>query len=481
MQSSQSERSSPAEVHPVDEVLPAPRLAILGLQHVFIMYAGAVAVPFIVGSALKLDMRTIALLVNADLLVAGIATIIQAVGISKIFGVRLPVVAGATFTVVSPMITIAAKHGLPTVYGAMLCSGVFGLLIAKPFSKMIKFFPPLVAGTVIAVIGLSLIGPGAGMIAGHNTGAADYGQVSHIALGFGVIALIVVFSKVLRGFLGQIAPLLALVVGTLVSIPMHLLHLDGVKSADWIGIASPFHFGAPRFDAAAIISMCIVMLVTYTESTADMLAVAEMTGKELTDGDIARGLATDGLSAVLGGTMNSFPDTAYAENVGLVQMTGVRSRWVVAVAGCFLLVMGLVPKVGAFVAAVPEPVVGGAALVMFAMVTAVGIQTLKKVDFTGNHNFLVVAVSLGVGMLPAVATDQFGNEVFFKNFPDWTQIIFGSPITLTVILAFGLNLVFNHLTAPRSRTALPHQATSTVGPDPVGPDPDDSQPSTASL
>ncbi|MGW2372636.1 nucleobase:cation symporter-2 family protein [Kitasatospora sp. NPDC001683] len=447
-------------VHPVDQVLPAPRLAILGLQHVVVMYAGAVAVPFIVGSALKLDLHTIALLVNADLLVAGIATIIQAVGVSRVLGVRLPVVAGATFTVVSPMITIAAGHGLPTVYGAMLVSGVFGLLIAKPFAKMIKFFPPLVAGTVIVIIGLSLIGPGAGMIAGHDTSAADYGKLSHLALGFGVIALIVLFSRLLRGFLGQLAPLLALALGTLASIPLHLFDLSGVRSAGWFGIASPFHFGAPRFDAAAIASMCIVLLVTYTESTADMLAVAEMTGKELTDADIARGLATDGLSAVLGGCMNSFPDTAYAENVGLVQMTGVRSRWVVAVAGCFLLVMGLVPKVGALIAAVPEPVVGGAALVMFAMVTAVGVQTLRKVEFNGNHNLLIVAVSLGVGLLPAVATDPYGNEVFFRHCPAWAQTVFGSPITLTVILAFTLNLLFNHLKLP----ALGSAATSATPP-----------------
>ncbi|MFI9319287.1 nucleobase:cation symporter-2 family protein [Kitasatospora aureofaciens] len=439
---------SPARAHPVDEVPPVPRLAILGLQHVVIMYAGAVAVPFIVGSALKLGLDTIALLVNADLLVAGIATIIQAVGVSRVLGVRLPVVAGATFTVVGPMITIAAGHGLPTVYGAMLVSGVFGLLIAKPFAKMIKFFPPLVAGTVIVIIGLSLIGPGAGMIAGHDTSADGYGKLSHIGLGLGVIALIVLFSRLLHGFLGQLAPLLALVSGALASIPLHLFDLSGVRSAGWFGIASPFHFGAPRFDAAAIASMCIVMLVTYAESTADMLAVAEMTGKELTDADIARGLATDGLSAVLGGCMNSFPDTAYAENVGLVQMTGVRSRWVVAVAGCFLLVMGLVPKVGALVAAVPEPVVGGAAVVMFAMVSAVGVQTLRKVEFNGNHNLLIVAVSLGVGLLPAVATDPHGNEVFFKNFPAWAQTVLGSPITLTAILAFTLNLLFNHLRLP---------------------------------
>jgi NCS2 family nucleobase:cation symporter-2 len=355
------------------------------------------------------------------------------------------VVAGATVTVVTPMITIAAKYGLPAVYGAMLASGVFGLAIARPFARVIKYFPPLVSGSVIAIIGLSLIGPGAAMIAGHDTEAASYGGLSHIGLAFLVILLVIVFTRVFRGFLGQIATLVALIIGAIVSIPMGLFHFDGVRQAAWLGLAQPFHFGPPTFHAAAIASMCIVMLVTYTESTADMLAVAEMTGKELTRHDIARGLATDGLSGVLGGLMNSFPDTAYAENVGLVQMTGVRSRWVVAVTGTVLAIMGLVPKVGAFVAAIPEPVIGGTAVIMFAMVTAVGIQTLQKVRYTGNHNLFIVAVSLGVGMLPAVSTDRFGNTIFFKNFPDWLQTVCGSPITITVILAFTLNLLFNHV------------------------------------
>ena len=443
---------------PVDEVLPPARLTMLGLQHLFIMYAGAIAVPFVVGGALKLSPATVGLLVNADLLVAGIATLIQAVGVGKLFGVRLPVVAGATFTIIPPMITIAAKFGgekgLPYVYGAMLCSGVFGLAIAKPFARLIRFFPPLVAGIVIVVIGLSLIGPASGMIAGHDTEDPHYGQISHVLVALAVVGLLVLFSRTLRGFLGQLAPLLAIAAGCGLALFTHSWHgktngaswdLSGVKGADWFGLAAPFHFGAPKFDAAAVISLCIVMLVTYTESTADMIAVAEMTGKKLTDADISRGLAADGLSALLGGSMNSFPDTLFAENVGLVQMTGVRSRWVTAVTGGLLVVMGLVPKIGSFVAAVPEFVVGGAALVMFATVTAVGIQTLKKVEFHGNHNLLIVAASLGLALLPAYAMDRFGNSVFFEKFPDWSQIVFGSPITIAVLAAFTLNLVFNHL------------------------------------
>ena len=433
-------------VHPVDEVLPAPRLFVLGLQHLFIMYAGAVAVPLIVGGALKLPISTIGLLVNADLFVSGIATIIQSVGIGKIFGVRLPVVAGATFTVLSPMIIIAQQYGLAAVYGAMLCSGVFGLLIAKPFSMLIRFFPPLVAGTVICVIGLSLIGADVSLIAGDDPAAKDYGQVSHIALAGLVMLLIVVITRCFRGFISQIAVLLSIAIGTLVAWPMGLLDFSSTHSAAWVGFSGFFRFGHPKFEAAAIISMCIVMLVTYTESTADMLAVSEMVDKKLTQNDLARGLATDALSAVLAGFLNSFPDTAFAENVGLVGLTRVRSRWVVTTCGTMLLLLGLLPKIGQVVASVPGPVIGGAATVMFAMVTAVGIQTLHKVNFDGNNNLLIVAVSLAAGLLPAVAPS------FYEHFPSNFQVIFGSSITSTVIVVFTLNIVFNHWSWRRQGT-----------------------------
>src|SRR6266566_3362774 len=381
-------------VHPVDEVLPAPRLFVLGLQHLFIMYAGAVAVPLIVGGALKLPISTIGLLVNADLFVSGIATIIQSVGIGKIFGVRLP----------------------------------------------------LVAGTVICVIGLSLIGADVSLIAGDNPAAKDYGQVSHIALAGLVMLLIVVITRCFRGFVSQIAVLLSIAIGTLVAWPMGLLDFSSTHSAAWVGFSGFFRFGHPKFEAAAIISMCIVMLVTYTESTADMLAVAEMVDKRLSPSDLARGLATDGLSAVLAGFLNSFPDTAFAENVGLVGLTRVRSRWVVTACGIMLLLLGLLPKIGQVVASVPGPVIGGAATVMFAMVTAVGIQTLHKVNFQGNNNLLIVAVSLAAGLLPAVA------PTFYEHFPSNFQVIFGSSITSTVIVVFTLNIVFNHWSWRRQGT-----------------------------
>jgi NCS2 family nucleobase:cation symporter-2 len=430
------------DIHPVDRVPPAHKLFIFGLQHLCIMYAGAVAVPLIVGPAIGLSATQIATLVSADLLVSGIATMIQSAGISKLFGVRLPVVAGATFTVLNPMIIIATQyggvHGLPYVYGAMMVSGVLGLILAKPFSMIVRFFPPLVAGTVICIIGLSLGGADISLIAPKVVAGANVADVSNVVIAGVVILSIIVISRVFRGFVSQIAVLLSIVIGTIVAAIMGHAHFGNLGGSGWFGAPHIFRFGDPKYAAAPIITMCIVMLVTFTESTADMLAVGEMVDRDLTPNDLARGLATDALSAFIASFTNSFPDTAFAENVGLVGLTGIRSRWVVTTCGSLLVVLGLIPKVGQIIADLPGPVIGGAATIMFSMVTAVGIQTLHKADFRDNNNLLIVAISLAVGLLPAFD----GN--FYDAFPKDFQVIFGSSITATVIFAFVLNIVFNH-------------------------------------
>jgi uric acid transporter len=431
----------PTGPHPVDAVPPLHKLLVFGLQHLCIMYAGAVAVPLIVGPAIGLKSAQIAALVSADLLVSGIATIIQSAGVKNILGVRLPVVAGATFTVLNPMIIIANEYGgvkgLPYVYGAMLISGALGMLLAKPFSMIIRFFPPLVAGTVICIIGLSLGGADISLIAPTVVNGANVAQVSHVVLAGIVILSIILISRLFRGFVSQIAVLLSIVVGTIVAALIGQADFSNVSHAAWFGGPEIWRFGAPKFAIAPVITMCIVMVVTFTESTADMLAVGELVDKDLTPNDLARGLGTDALSAFIASFTNSFPDTAFAENVGLVGLTGIRSRWVVTTCGVFLLLMGLIPKVGQIVADLPGPVIGGAATIMFSMVTAVGIQTLHKVNFHNNHNLLIVAVSLAVGLVPAF------DPSFYDNFPKNFQVIFGSSITATVITVFVLNLVFN--------------------------------------
>jgi NCS2 family nucleobase:cation symporter-2 len=344
---------------------------------------------------------------------------------------------------------------MPAVYGSMLASGLFGLLVAVPFAKVVRFIPPLVSGVIITVVGFSLIGVAAKLIVGNDPEAKGYADPQNLALSAGIILTIVVFNRFARGFLKQTGVLVALVGGTLVAIPMGLTDFSSVSGSDWVGVSTPFHFGAPEFPPAAVISMCVVMLVIFTESTASMLAVAEMTEKPLKNADLARGLAADGLSGVIGGAMNGLPDTLFGQNIGLVGMSGIRSRYVTATAGGILVLLGLVPKMGEFVACLPGPVIGSAGLVMFGMVAAIGVDTLRKVDLSDGNNLMIAAVSLGVGMLPVA------QPTMYDKFPDWVHIIAGSAITSAAVMAFCLNLLFNHMPWGRSEepVALPDLTT----------------------
>ncbi|MGX1268201.1 nucleobase:cation symporter-2 family protein [Streptomyces phaeoluteigriseus] len=427
-----------APVHPVDEVPPARQLAAFGLQHVLAMYAGAVAVPLIVGGAMKLSPADLAYLITADLLVCGIATLIQCVGFWR-FGVRLPIMQGCTFAAVSPMVLIGTTGGgLPAIYGSVIVAGLAIVLLAPVFGRLLRFFPPLVTGTVILVIGISLL-PVAGNWAAGGAGSADFGEPKNIALAAFVLAVVVGVQRFAPAFLSRIAVLIGIMVGLAVAVPFGFTDFGGVGDADWVGISTPFHFGAPTFEASAIISMLVVALVCMTETTGDFIAVGEMTGRKVDRRSLSDGLRADGLSTVLGGVFNTFPYTAYAQNVGLVGMTRVRSRWVVAAAGGILVLLGLLPKLGAVVAAVPAPVLGGAGLVMFGTVAASGLRTLAGVGFEGNHNLTVVAVSVAMGVLPV------GVPTIYEKFPDWFQTVMNSGISAGCVTAIVLNLLFNHL------------------------------------
>ncbi|MFW0783543.1 nucleobase:cation symporter-2 family protein [Gordonia sp. CPCC 206044] len=410
------------------------RAGIFGAQHVIVMYTGCVTVPLVFGAALDLDKRTVGLLVNADLLIAGIITIIQAAGVGKVLGARMPVVAGASFTAVTPMIMIGQEYGLNAVYGSMIGAGVFAVLMAVPFSKLLRYFPPAVRGAAVTMIGLSLIGKAVSMI--FDDGPADG---SRLSLALGIIIIVVALMRYGRGFVRQAAVLIALVLGTIAAAAMSLTDFSGVGGAAWFGIPEPFLFGAPSFPLAGIISMSIVMMVIFIESTAYMMAISETTGIDADPPRIARGLAADGVSAVLAGAWTSFPDTIFAQNVSLVRITRITSRAVVVMAGAILIVLAVIPKLGETIASLPGAVIGSVSLVMFATVAGTGISTLSKVDYRDNDNLLIVSLALGAGMIPVVSKDVY------SNFPAEVQIIFGNAISSAVIVAFVLNIFFHHL------------------------------------
>jgi OHCU decarboxylase len=428
--------------HPVDEVPPPGRLAIYGLQHLLAFYAGAVIVPILLASAIGLTERELIHLINADLFTCGIASIIQSVGFWKI-GVRLPLLQGVTFTAVSPMIAIGlaaggGTQGLLVIYGAVIVAGVFTFLVAPYFSRLIRFFPPVVTGSVITIIGVALLPVAAQDVVGGGSNP-EPANGRNLAYALGTLALIVLIQRFFRGFLATVAVLVGLVTGTLVAWALGDAHFDEVGGSAWVGITTPFYFGWPKFAFAAVVSMIVVMLITAVETTGDVFATGEIVDKRIVREDIARALRADGLATTLGGILNSFPYTCFAENVGLVRLTGIKSRWVVAAAGGFMIIVGLIPKAGAVVAGIPHPVLGGAALAMFATVAVVGIQTLSRVDFNDHRNVVIVATSLGLAMLVTAQPDVA------KAVPSWLQIILGSGITLGSITAIVLNIVFHHL------------------------------------
>jgi uric acid transporter len=427
-----------AGVHPVDERLPWPRLLALGLQHVLVMYAGAVAVPLIIGGALKLPKEQIALLINADLFACGVVTLIQSVGIGM-FGIRLPVMMGVTFAAVGPMIAMGTNPeiGLLGIYGAVIVSGLFGIVVAPVIGRLLPLFPPVVTGTIIAVIGISLMRVGVNWAAG-GVGNPEFGRPLYIGIALLVLVSILLITKFGRGFLANVAVLLGLVIGFVVSLLLGFVSFDGLASEHWVALVLPFQFGLPTFNLVASLTMCLVMIVVMIESVGMFLAIGELTGRELKEEDITRGLRTDGLGTLIGGIFNTFPYTSFSQNVGLVGVTGVRSRWVCAMGGVILLLLGLLPKLAFVVASVPQFVLGGAGLVMFGMVAATGIRILSSVDFkTNRNNLYVVAVSIGIGMIPLVA------DKFFAQMPKALSPLLHSGILLASIAAVLLNAYFN--------------------------------------
>ncbi|MBI5255478.1 MAG: purine permease [Burkholderiales bacterium] len=437
---------TPSTPHPVDERLPTGRLATLGLQHVLVMYAGAVAVPLIVGRALKLSPEQVALLISADLFCCGIVTLIQSLGVTPWLGIRLPVMMGVTFAAVGPMVAMANANpgtaGAQAIFGAIIGAGIVAMLIAPLMGRLLRYFPPVVTGTIIAVIGISLMRVGIGWALGGPAHLAatnpTYGALDNLAIAGFVLAAILLVAKYGRGFVSNISVLLGIVAGCIVAVLLGKMSFDKVARAPWFDLVTPFAFGMPTFDAVLILTMVLVMIVVMIESTGMFLALSDITGKPLSPRELSAGLRTDGLGTLIGGIFNTFPYTSFSQNVGLVGVTGVRSRFVCVAAGLIMIVLGLLPKMAALVEAVPQFVLGGAGLVMFGMVAATGIRILAAVDYQRHrHNLYIVAVSIGFGMLPLVAPR------WMQQMPHALHPLLESGILLAALSAVLLNLFFN--------------------------------------
>ena len=431
--------SMPASADAIDQVEGLPQLFLFGLQHVLVMYAGTVAVPLILGSALQFTPKQVIALISADLFTSGVATLLQTLGWWK-FGARLPLIQGCSFICVAPMILIGSHYGIPALYGAVISCGLFTMVVGPWFSRMLRFFPPVVIGSVITVIGLSLLPVAGGWLGGGDPSAADFGGFVHLGLGLATIVLIVAIQRFGRGMIANLSVLLGLIGGTALAAVAGQASFRQVTATPWFALAHPLLFGPPRFVLLPALVMSLSMLVVMTETTGNCLAIGEITGRPIGPATLTAAFRADGLSTVLGGFFNSFPYNVYSQNTGLLALSKIKSRYAVAAGGGLLVVLGFLPKLAAVIAGIPRPVLGGASIVMFGMTTMAGIEELTRVRYHGTNNAIIVAVSVSMGVLP-IASPQL-----FAHAPDAARLFLNSGIFLAAATAVLLNLFFSSKT-----------------------------------
>lgn len=467
MSSPAPERFGGPGQRPEDERLSPGGMISFGLQHILSMFGGIISVPIIVGTAAGLDTAGKAFLLSCALFVSGIATILQSYGLPYV-GSQLPLVQGISFASVSTLLTIIGSRGadgLRAAFGACIMAGVISFAIVPLFAQIIRFFPPVVTGSVITVIGVSLMPVAGKWITGNPTinvmkdGTSvavpnpDFADQHSIVLALITLVVVLGLYKVKR--LARLAILLGLVVGTIIgylltsamSFPKGVIKTLDLSQSAPLALPMPFHFGAPTFEAAAIVSMLIVFIVVMVETTADIIAVGEVVGTNVPSHRVADGLRADMLSSTIAPIFNTFPATAFAQNVGLVALTGVKSRYVVTVGGGILAILGLSPWLATAINIIPLPVLGGAGLALFGSVAASGIRTLSKVNYDGNNNLVIVAVSIAFGVLPSLLPPIPGYIPggFWGQFPHGIGLVLESGISSAAIVAFLLNLFFNVL------------------------------------
>ncbi|PFZ61400.1 xanthine permease [Bacillus wiedmannii] len=411
------------------------KIASLGMQHMLAMYAGAIIVPLIVGGGLGLNQKELTYLVSIDLLMCGVATILQALS-NRFFGIGLPVVLGCTFTAVGPMIAIGKQYGVSSIYGAIIAAGLFVVIFAKLFGKLVRLFPAVVTGSVVTVIGVTLVPAAINDMAG-GVGSKDFGSLENLALAFGVLLFIIIMYRFFDGFIRSISILLGLLFGTIVAAFMGKVSLQAVGEADWFHGIQPFYFGTPTFELTPIITMILVACVGIVEATGVYFALSDICNKKIGEKELTKGYRAEGLAMVLGGIFNAFPYTTYSQNVGLVQLTGVRNRVIIYTCGGMLIVLGFIPKIAAITTIIPKSVLGGAMLAMFGMVMAYGIKMLSSVDFGKQENLLIVACSVGIGLGVTVV------PTLFSQLPENIRILTDNGIVLGSASAVLLNIVFN--------------------------------------
>ena len=415
----------------------------LGLQHLLAMYTGAVLVPLIIGGGLGMTQEQITYLIAIDLFMCGVATLLQ-VWKGKVIGIGLPVVLGCTFTAVTPIIMIGNDFGIGAIYGSIIASGLIIVLIAGVFGKIVKFFPPIVTGSVVMIIGISLLPTALNNVAGGQ-GSPTFGSKENLILAGITFAVIILIYRFTKGFMRSIAILIGMIVGTVAGVLMGVTNGQAVADAGIFHMVQPFYFGAPEFILEPIIVMTLIAMVSLVESTGVYYALSDITKTPIGSKDLAKGYRSEGLASIIGGIFNAFPYTTYSQNVGLVKMTGVKERKVIFVTGILLVVLGFLPKFAAITQMIPTAVLGAAMVAMFGLVITQGMTMLAPEIMKSMENALIVACAVGLGVGVSVVPGVFA------ALPDTLENLFSNGIVTGSLTAIVLNILFNMIGGPSEK------------------------------
>jgi xanthine permease len=423
---------APLIEYDIDDEPPLSEAIPLGVQHLFAMFLSTVALPLVIAGAIGLEPAETAFIVQMALLVAGIATLVQVYSVGPV-GARLPIVMGTSAIFVAPLIDISTTFGLAAIFGAVIVAAPTEIVIGYFYDDLRQLFPPLVTGTVVMLVGLTLIPTAIDYSAG-GPGAETYGNLENLALAGLVFAAAIGFNQYFDGLLSISSVLIAVVLGYLAAIPLGLLDLSAVGDASWVEVPMPLTFGV-EFYPSAILIAAFAYVVTSIETIGDVEGTTGTVGRRATSEEMRGSLFADGFMSMFAGLFNTFPNTSFSQNVGLIGFTGVASKFVVAICGVFLILLGLIPKVAAVVAAMPDPVLGGAAIVLFGMIFSIGLRIIAERVELDRRNLTIIAVSVVLGVGVEIRPDALG------QLPSDLQVLVGSGLLVGGVTALVLNAI----------------------------------------
>ncbi len=416
---------------------PLKRAIPLGIQHVLAMFVGNITVPIIIAGLIGVTPEEKVFLIQVAIFIAGVATLIQTIGVGPV-GARLPIVQGTSFGFLPVAIPLAKTYGLGVLFGGALFAGLVQVCLGAILKKIRHWFPPIVTGVVVLVIGISLMQV-ALVYAGGGKWLMDnkpefFATGKQLFLSITVLVVTLGVHQFGRGIFATASILIGLVVGYLIAIPLGMVNFSIIANAAWFAVPSPFKFGL-SFNIAALLGMGIMALITTIETVGDISGITiGGAGREATDKELSGGIMADGAGTALASLFGALPNTSFSQNVGVIAFTGVMSRHVVTIGAIFLVLAGLIPKLGAIVSAMPQAVLGGASIVMFGMIAAAGVKLLTQ-EALNRRNMLIVAVCLTLGIgLPQVPQ-------FVQFFPTQLAVVMKSGIVPAGIFALVMDRI----------------------------------------